>query len=179
VLEQGYAQLSTRAITERAGVPLSQLHYHFGSKRGLVLALLDHENEQRLQRQERMYDADQPPWKRWEQACDYLEDDLDSSYVRVLQEMTVAGWSDEEVASAVREDLLGWFELLTQVFETLAERGGGLGPFSPREAATLVGDMFLGAETLILLGVPEEVVPHRRALRRVGEPIHGVEGDGA
>ena len=32
LMEAGYANLSTRGIAEAAGVPLSQIHYHFGSK---------------------------------------------------------------------------------------------------------------------------------------------------
>jgi AcrR family transcriptional regulator len=30
LLAAGYARLSTRQIAEDAGVPLSQIHYHFG-----------------------------------------------------------------------------------------------------------------------------------------------------
>lgn len=183
VLESGYGKLSTRAITDRAGVPLSQLHYHFGSKQGLVLALLEHENRQRLQRQEQMYDTDLPLWKRWEQACDYLEDDLESGYVRILQEMTAAGWSDDEVAAAVRDDIDGWFNLLVRVFTTFTHEHGALGPFEPDELATLVGVAFLGAETMILLGIPEQHYPIRQSLRRIGQVLrhheeHDIEGDG-
>ena len=39
-----------------------------------------------------------PLWRRYEQACDFLEDDLESGYVRVLQEMIAAGWSTPEIA---------------------------------------------------------------------------------
>ena len=48
LLVDGYGGLSTRKVAEEAGVPLSQLHYHFGSKQGLILALLDEENQRRL-----------------------------------------------------------------------------------------------------------------------------------
>ena len=41
LIETGYAQLSTRGIAEMAEVPLSQIHYHFGSKKKLVLAVLE------------------------------------------------------------------------------------------------------------------------------------------
>ncbi|MGH8948329.1 MAG: TetR/AcrR family transcriptional regulator, partial [Acidimicrobiia bacterium] len=41
LLEVGYARFSTRIIAERASVPLSQIHYHFGSKKRLVLAVLE------------------------------------------------------------------------------------------------------------------------------------------
>lgn len=178
ILETGYAQLSTRRITERAGVPLSQLHYHFGSKHGLVLAALHRENQRRLERQAALYDDSRPLWKQWEQACDYLEEDLDSGYVRVLQEMAAAGWSNEEIAAAVRNDLNGWFRLLTSVAERLIAEHGPLGPFRPKEIAALVGLAFLGAESMLLLGIPETHVPCRAALRRVGELIRAVETAG-
>ena len=103
LLADGYAGLSTRKVAEEAEVPLSQLHYHFGSKGGLVLALFEEENKRRLDRQTRMYAEDTPLWRRYEQACDFLEDDLESGYVRVLQEMIAAGWSSEQVGDAVRE----------------------------------------------------------------------------
>ncbi|WP_461350180.1 TetR family transcriptional regulator [Bradyrhizobium liaoningense] len=32
--QKGYAKLSTRDVAAAAGVPLSQIHYHFGSKQG-------------------------------------------------------------------------------------------------------------------------------------------------
>ena len=114
LLADGYGGLSTRKVAEEAGVPLSQLHYHFGSKQGLILALLEEENQRRLARQQRMYAEDAPLWQRYERACDYLEDDLDSGYVRVLQEMIAAGWSNEELGAAVRELMDGWFALLSR-----------------------------------------------------------------
>jgi hypothetical protein len=122
-----------------------------------------------------MYQSEMPLWKQWEQACDYLEDDLESGYVRVLQEMVAAGWSDSEIAEAVRENLKGWFELLCGVTERADEELGGLGPFTPSEAAALVGLPFLGAEAAILLGMDEPVLPSRSALRKVGALIRSME----
>jgi AcrR family transcriptional regulator len=162
-------------ITERASVPLSQLHYHFGSKHGLMLAALNRENERRLERQTTLYDSDQPLWKQWEQACDFLEEDLESGYVRVLQEMTAVGWSNAEVAAAVRADLEGWFRLLTGVAGRLADDHNKLGPFEAAHVATLVSLAFLGAETMILLGVTEQQLPCRASLRRVGALIRAAE----
>lgn len=175
LLETGFGQLSTRRITERAGVALSQLHYHFGSKHGLVLALLQRENDRLLSRQTAMYEDPRPLWQQWEQACDYLEEDLESGYVRVLQEMTAAGWSNEEIAAAVRNDLNGWFRLLSAVCEKLIARYGPLGNFRAKEIAALVGLAFLGTEAMLLLGVPETDVPCRAALRRIGELIRTLE----
>ena len=103
LLADGYANLSTRRVADAAEVPLSQIHYHFGSKRQLILAVLEAENERLLERQREMFDAPKPLWVRWERACDFLDTDLESGYVRILQEMIAAGWSDPEVAAAVRE----------------------------------------------------------------------------
>ena len=175
LLDTGYAGLSTRRVAEAADVPLSQIHYHFGSRQKLVLALLAEENEILLERQSRLYGAEMPLWRQWEQACDFLEEDLRSGYVRVLQEMTAAGWSNDEVAEAVRTNLSGWFELLTDTASKAALRVGGLGPFAPEEVAVLVGGAFLGIETLILLDVDETTLPCRSALRTVGFLLRRLE----
>jgi AcrR family transcriptional regulator len=174
LLTDGFAKLSTRAVADEAGVPLSQIHYHFGSKQELVLALLRTENERLLDRQREMFASDLPLWKRWEMACDFLEDDLESGYVRVLHEMAAAGWSDEAIAAEVRDDLGKWFDLLAGV-ASAAAGGVGLGPFTPGEVAALAGLPFLGAETVILLGFTERQVPVRSALRKVGELLRAIE----
>ncbi|HET8914754.1 MAG TPA: helix-turn-helix domain-containing protein, partial [Propionibacteriaceae bacterium] len=150
LLADGYGGLSTRKVADEAGVPLSQLHYHFGSKQGLILALLEEENQRRLARQHRMYAEHSPLWQRYERACDFLEDDLDSGYVRVLQEMIAAGWSNKELGDAVRELVGGWFSLLNEVAREAEQRHGRLGPFTPDEVGTLVGATFIGAEALLL-----------------------------
>jgi AcrR family transcriptional regulator len=175
LLDAGYAHLSTRRIAEAAGVGLGHIHYHFGSKRNLILAVLADENDRLLDRQSQMYGDEAPLWKQWEQACDFLDEDLRSGYVRVLQEMTAAGWSDPEVAAAVRSLLQGWFDLLGDVARRAAGRLGGLGQFTAEEVAALLGDVFLGAEAMLLLGVTEDAVPHRSALRAVGRLIRALE----
>jgi AcrR family transcriptional regulator len=175
LLADGYAGLSTRKVAEQAGVPLSQLHYHFGSKQGLILALFEEENRRRLDRQRSMYAEDLPLWQRYERACDFLEDDLDSGYVRVLQEMLAAGWSNAELGAAVRELLGGWVALLAEVTRETERRHGPLGPFTAEEVATLVASAFFGSEELLLLGFDRELLPIRSALRRVGVLIRDLE----
>jgi AcrR family transcriptional regulator len=168
LLADGYANLSTRRVAEAAEVPLSQIHYHFGSKRQLILAVLDAENARLLERQRGMFDAPEPLWVRWNLACDFLDTDVASGYVRILQEMIAAGWSDSEVAASVREMIGGWFRILSEVATREQGRGADLGPFTPDEVAALMGTPFLGAEELILLGVTESTLPIRSALRKVG-----------
>jgi len=179
LLVDGYAGLSTRKIAQQAGVPLSQVHYHFGSKRAMVLSLLEVENRRRLERQTEMYAEDLPLWRRYEQACDYLDDDLESGYVRVLQEMVAAGWSAPDIADAARTLLTGWFDLLTEVATEAAGTLGGLGPFSPAELATIIGNLFLGSEAMLLLGFDRQQLPIKASLRRVGDLIRLAEEAGA
>ncbi|HKP99837.1 MAG TPA: TetR/AcrR family transcriptional regulator [Actinomycetes bacterium] len=175
LLADGYAGLSTRKVAEEAGVPVSQLNYHFGSKQGLILALFEEENQRRLARQTAMYGQDLPLWQRYEQACDLLEDDLDSGYVRVLQELIAAGWSNAELGAAVRELLGGWVALLTEVAREAERRHGPLSPFTADELATLIASAFFGSESLLLLGFDREVLPIRAALRRVAVLIRQLE----
>lgn len=175
LLEEGYARLSTRRVAEAAGVPLSQIHYHFGSKQQLVLQLLRAENVRLLERQATMYAGPEPVSMQWEQACDYLDLDLASGYVRVLQELVAAGWSDATLAASLRDLLGAWFRLLVDVARRAAERHGPLGPFSPEEAGALMGLLFVGVEPMLLLGFEESDLPVRAAIRRVGDVIRGHE----
>src|SRR5712664_1014175 len=114
--QHGYSGLSTRDVAMAAGVPLSQIHYHFGSKQGLVLALFEHLNAQLLDRQNAMFgDSTMKLSDQWDRACDYLEDDIASGYVRVLQELIAASWADAVVAQVVRTALMGWVDLVVGV----------------------------------------------------------------
>src|SRR5258708_21189508 len=114
--ENGHSGLSTRDVAAAAGVPLSQIHYHFGSKQGRMLALFDYLNAQLLDRQNAMFhDTTLSLSQRWDRAGDYLDEDIASSYVRVLQELVAASWSDPEVATVVSAGLLGCVDLITHV----------------------------------------------------------------
>lgn len=175
LLDEGYAKLSTRRVAERAGVPLSQIHYHFKGKQGLVLAVLARENERLVDRQTTMYGAEEPLSARYDQACDFLDDDLASGYVRVLQEMISSGWSDPVVAEQVVSLLKSWLDLLSEVAKEAEEEFGSLGPFSAEDVATLVGMAFIGGEALILLDDPQFSKSARAALRQVGELIREAE----
>ncbi|MDK1019614.1 MAG: helix-turn-helix domain-containing protein [Actinomycetota bacterium] len=175
LLEHGYSGLSTRKVAAAADVPLSLIHYHFGSKRNMILELFEAENRSRLERQAAMFDGEMPLWKQWEEACNYLEEDLASGYVRVLNEVMAAGWADEEVAVAVRGQVRGWFDLLATVVARVQDRFGGIGLFTVQEVAALAGLPFLGAEMVILLGIPEEDLPARSALRKVALVIRSME----
>jgi AcrR family transcriptional regulator len=178
--QSGYSGLSTRDVAAQAGVPLSQIHYHFGSKQGLMLALFDYLNIQLLDRQSAMFhDPTLSLSQRWDHACDYLDDDIGSGYVRVLQELIAASWSDPEVAKVVRAGLMGWFHLIAGAVRQAEKDLGKVAPFSPEEIAALVSSAFIGGESLLLLGAEKKGAPIRQSLRRVGDLIRLAESRAA
>jgi AcrR family transcriptional regulator len=174
--QNGYSKLSTRDVAAAAGVPLSQIHYHFGSKQGMVLALFDHLNSQLLDRQDAMFnDSTLTLSQQWDRACDYLDEDIASGYVRVLQELIAASWADSPVAKVIQAGLMGWFKLLAELARRAEREFGGLGPFKADEVAALVGAAFLGAESGYLLGLEKKGLPIRQSLRRFGDLIRIME----
>ena len=175
--QNGYSGLSTRDVAAAAGVPLSQIHYHFGSKQGMVLALFEYLNAQLLDRQNALFaDTTLKVSEQWDRACDYLDDDIASGYVHVLQELIAASWVDPAVAKVTRAGLIGWFELILGVARKAERELGSLGPFSPEDVAALIGSAFIGTESLYLLSLEEKGgASLRRALRRVGDLIRTAE----
>ena len=175
LVERGYGGTSTRAVAERAETQLSLVHYHFGGKRQLLAALLEHENDRLLERQRRLYTGEEPLAEKWLQACRYLGEDLSSGYVRVLWELWATGLAQPELAARWRAALLSWISLLEEVAATWADEQGIELPFSPRALAALVANAFLGAEAQILAGMNEREVPNLEALEACARLIARLE----
>jgi len=174
LLADGYAAMSTRKVADEAGVPLSQIHYHFGSKDDLILSLLRSVDEGLIERQANAFASDLPVWKKWELACDFFDEDLSSGYVRVLQEMTAAGWSSDALGGEMRGIFNGWLSVLADLAGEAERKGMQLPGLTAKELAYLVGAAFVGAESWILLGM-EDDVPLRATLRKVGDLIRMAE----
>ena len=175
--QNGHSGLSTRDVAAAADVPLSQIHYHFGSKQGMMLALFDYLNAQLLDRQQALFgDTSLTLSEQWDRACDYLDEDIASGYVRVLQELIAASWHDADVAKLVRADLMKWVELIVTVARRAEQTTPGvLGPFTAEEVGAFAANCFIGAESLYLLGLEKKGSPVRQVLRRVGALIRAGE----
>jgi AcrR family transcriptional regulator len=173
--EKGHAATSMRAVADHAGAQLSLLHYHFGSKRGLLVAVLEELTEGLLERQQAMFADDRSFAQQWRSACDYLREDIRSGYVRILWELWAVGLADPELAERWRATQRGWRELILARLERLeTERGIEL-PMRPRALAALIANLFEGAETEILAGVSEDESPHLEALEACATLIQGAE----
>lgn len=175
LIEHGHGGTSTRAVADRAGVRLSLVHYHFGGKQGLLVDVLQRENAQLLERQRRLYGAPGPLAEKWRIACELLDEDVGSGYVRVLWELWAAGLADGALAAGWRSAMGGWRELLESVFATWAEERELELPLSPRALATLVSNLFQGIEVERLAGVTERESPHREVLDALGALIERAE----
>ena len=176
LLEDGYSGLSTRRIADAANTQMSQIQYHFGSKEGMILALFEYLNEQLIERQtEAFNDPNMSVSEKWALSCDYLDEDIASGYVRVLMELTAAGWSNPAIGAAVRAAYAEWRDLIIKLARELEEKTGSLGPFSPEDVGALVSAGFIGAEAAIMLGYESPETPFRDALRRFGQVIEFYE----
>jgi AcrR family transcriptional regulator len=175
LVEHGYGGTSTRAVAERAETQLSLVHYHFGGKQQLLVAVLERENAALLERQRALYAEPGALSDKWRTACGFLDEDIRSGYVRVLWELWAAGLADEKLAARWREAMGGWRDLLETVFTAwVAELGVEL-PFSPRVLASLTANVFQGIEIELLAGVTEQEAPHREALDALGALIEQAE----
>ena len=179
LVERGFSGTSTRAVAERAETQLSLVHYHFGGKQQLLIAVLERQNEQLLERQRRLYAEPGRLSEKWRTACSFLDDDVQSGYVRVLWELWAAGLADPELAARWRATTAGWRELLESVFADWAAELRLEPPLSPRLLASLVANVFQGIEIELLAGVTEDEAPHREALEQIGALIEQAEARGA
>jgi hypothetical protein len=115
--------------------------------------------------------------QKWERACDYLDEDIASGYVRILQELIAASWADPQVAKVVRSAIMGWVALITDTAREAERSFGSLVGFTSEEIGALVANAFIGAEALYLLGFEARRVPIRQSLRRFGELLRLAETD--
>jgi AcrR family transcriptional regulator len=175
LVEHGHGGTSTRAVADHAGVRLSLVHYHFGGKQGLLVEVLRRENEQLLERQRELFGAPGPLAEKWRIACDLLDEDLESGYVRVLWELWAAGLADPVLAAGWRGAMAGWRELLASVFEAWSRELEIELPLRPRALASLVANLFQGIEIELLAGVSEANAPHREVLDAFGALIERAE----
>jgi len=178
LLAQGYSGLSTRAIAAAAGTQMSQIQYHFGSKEGIVLALYGYMTDRLIHRQQDMFtDQSLSLSQKWDLACDYLDTDIESGYVRVFQELVAQGWSNPKIADEITTSLSQWFDLHLSLAKEFEKTCGSLGPFEAEDIAALIGPAFVGVEAFILLGWEDRGIDVRRALRRFGNVIRYFENN--
>jgi AcrR family transcriptional regulator len=173
--EAGYARLNVRDIARDAGVNHALIGYHFGGKQQLVMAVLDEVNKRLLERQARMYQDSASASQKWQQACDFYEDDLRSGFVRLLMELMGASFNDEALRREFVPRLLAWGQLVEAgVCEFLDSSGLQL-PVSGQAIGSWICWFWIGMEASMTLGVSEEQGHQREALEAVAQLLRLVE----
>jgi len=173
----GAAGLSTRTVAAEAGVNLSLIHYYFGSRDGLLLAVLDRVNRDLLARQHRMYERnDLTLAQKWQQAIDFYRKDLRSGYVRSLMEIIAHGYSNPEAAAAARALIDGWRQLLVQAAEEALARLE-LPGVEATEVASAIVSFWYGMEMQHMLSTPEEEARLWQTLDAIGGLIAKLENE--
>ena len=108
LVEEGYARLSTRQIAAEAGVNHALIHYYYGTKDELVVAVLDEDNRRLLARQSAMYETPGGFAEKWAQARAFYEEDIASGFVRLQAELWAASFSNSELRDVFLPRLLAW-----------------------------------------------------------------------
>ena len=174
LVRDGSADFSTRAVAAEAGVNQSLIHYHFGTKGKLMLAVLADMDARLLERQAGMYASDLTISEKWARAVAFYKDDLASGYVRLLMELWAIGFANPAIAAAVREIVARWRGVLTGAAADALERFGIVG-IRPEEVVTVVESFWFGMELEHLLGVTEEEGHHWRTLETIGRILAQLE----
>lgn len=171
ILADGYAGASTRRIAGEASVPLSLLHYHFGGKAGLLVALVERERDRNRASVAAALLGDGPPAARVAGALAaarhaFLDDE---STVRLLLEMAVAALHNQPLRAEVQR-LYG--DTITAMGRTAAllsaSDAANRGVSTDAVAALLMAAGF-GLALQQMLGV--EVAAADAAFRLLGQTI--------
>ena len=173
--EGGYAQLNLRDIARDAGVNHALINYHFQGKQQLVLAVLDAANSELLDRQTRMYAQPGSASGKWQQACEFYEQDLQSGFVRLMMELMAASFTDEALRREFVPRLVAWSQVVDSAVGDTIERYGLELPV-PRNAITgWIVSFWIGMEAQMTLGITEKQGHFREALKSMADLLRRVE----
>ena len=177
--DQGYAQLNVRDIARDAGVNHALISYHFQGKQQLVLAVLDEANAQLLQRQTRMYAQPGSVSGKWQQACEFYEQDLQSGFVRLMMELMAASFSDEALRREFVPRLVAWFQVVEAAVGDAIDGYGLELPVSRSAITGWIVSFWVGMEAHMTLGITDKQGHFRAALQGVAELLRRVEAQQA
>ena len=160
----GYARLNMRNVAAEAGVNHALIHYYFGSKDQLVIAVLDEANRSLLERQTQMYAMPGDFAAKWAQARAFYAEDLASGFVRVQMELLAASLSNADLREQFVPRFMEWHRVIEEaVRDALAHYRLEL-PVSAEALATWIVNFWFGMEFEMLLGIPESQAHHQEAL---------------
>jgi AcrR family transcriptional regulator len=171
----GYARLNVRDIAADAGVNHALIGYHFQGKRQLVLAVLDDANKRLLDRQTRMYRTEGSAGQKWQQACDFYDEDIASGFVRLMMELMAASFNDLELRKEFLPRLLAWNKVIEEAVAGFVKDYNLDLPVSVQVITAWIVWFWTGLEASMTLGIPEEQGHQREALKGVATLLRRIE----
>jgi AcrR family transcriptional regulator len=173
--QTGYAQLNMRDIAQDAGINHGLINYHFKGKQQLVMAVLDEANKKLLERQTRMYASPASISEKWQQACEFYEEDLKSGFVRLLMELMGASFHDEQLREEFTPRMLAWIKLIEDAVAEFLRQSKLELPVSAQAISAWIAWFWTGMEASMTLGIPEKKGHQREALEAVARLLRSVE----
>jgi AcrR family transcriptional regulator len=116
LVEVGAAGITTRRVADEAGVNHGLVHYYFGSVEQLLVRVLERFTERLIERQSRMYAADEPFVEKWRTAMHYLVSE-DATYEKIWLELQALAWNNAGLRDRLAQVNAEWRAVLTDAFE--------------------------------------------------------------
>jgi AcrR family transcriptional regulator len=160
ILADGFAGASTRRIAQEAGVPLSLLHYYFGGKEGLLVALVERTRDRNRAAVQGRLSGPGPAHARAAAALATARATFlgGGDSVRLLLELAVAALHNRRLHAEVERLYREAMQALgASARDLLAESGlKGRGEVRPDAAASLILAAGLGLALQQMLGVDRQ-----------------------
>lgn len=169
IARDGYAKLSVREIAKDAGVNHALINYHFKTKDKLMLAVLDEANRRLLTRQKALYEGPMTTAQKWEQACRFYDEDVQSGFVRLMVELFAASFSNPALKAEIRLRWLAWRRVVDGAVRDALSAYRVESPASAEAIGAWIGTFWTGMELEMMLGIDESAGHHREALNAMHE----------
>lgn len=162
ILAEGFAGASTRRIAQEAGVPLSLVHYHFGGKEGLLVALVErtrHRNQAATHGAESDLGSASARVGAALQSARHSISGGDAG-IRLIVEMTVAALHNARLRAEVERLYAETTLTLARSINTVREESGHAAApdMQARATATLMIATGFGLALQRMLGAEEQTV---------------------
>lgn len=144
IAERGLEGLRTREVAARAGVNISTLHYHFGSKEALVVAVIAHVRDKFVTASARHGGGEGLAAHLASAGASFRED---RELGRVLQELVLRGQRDRSARAAFRALHEFWAGMVEELLREGVARGELRADLDPAAGARVVTSFVMGAMT--------------------------------
>ncbi len=166
--KRGLEGLRTRDIAAGAGVNISTLHYYFGSKEALLLALVEHTRD-------KFRPSGSIPTSLREHFEGAFRTFQTTPYLSaVLEELTLRGQRDAATRTALSDLHNGWNAVVADLIRKEIGRGGLRQNLDPEASARVITSFVLGA--MVQLSVNPDAFEFRKLSLHLERWLRPMEG---